>query len=137
MTTTPRDPIERLLHEQAPAARVPAPCGLRTRVLDELAAARPSVPPRRRRALPLVLPMSLAAAAALAFSLLPAPSPRPAPSAVALTLSLDPSPVIRPAARLLSGSIDQPLRDQATALVRETRRATDLVIDCLPFARGG
>jgi hypothetical protein len=138
MPPTPHDRIEQLLRDQAPVARMPAPPGLARRVMDRVTTSPPASAAPSWRPLFLVLPTSLAAAAALAFYLLPSPvQPPPGASTLAIGIPLDPGPAIRPVARFVTDSIDQPLRDQATALVRDTRRAAQFVVDCIPFARGG
>jgi hypothetical protein len=101
-----------------------------------LDAANPGSPRRFARWLYIALPSSIAAGLALGLLLRPSPAPSSVGSSVAL-IPLDPAPIISPAARLVSG-IDQPLRDEASALARDTRRATQMVVDCLRVAsRGG
>lgn len=126
--------VERLLREQAPRAAVVAPARLHARITERLR----TTPQRRSRRLPfaLLLTGSLAAAAAITLLTLPWPA---APARTNNPLSLfDASPVVGPAARLVSGSIDKPLLQQATYLVRDTKRATRALIELVPFAsRGG
>jgi hypothetical protein len=129
--------VDRLLRDQAPAARRGAPADLHARVLSEINA----LPADRRNTrfpFAILIPTALAAAAALGFLFWPTPAPVGSSSPLALGVPLDPGPVIRPASRFVVGSVDKPLREQATLLVRDTQRATRVVIDCLPFAsRGG
>jgi hypothetical protein len=50
------------------------------------------------------------------------------------SVPLEPSGMIR----LVTGSVDKPLMDQADLMINDTKRATQAVVRCVPFAgRGG
>jgi hypothetical protein len=129
--------IDQLLRDQAAAARRLSPPDLHARVIEQLRTA-PAASNRSRWPYLIALPASLAAAAAFAWLLTPTPAPRPTTPSLALRVPLNPAPVIRPASLFVEDSVDRPLRNEATLLVRDTKRATRVVVDCLPFAsRGG
>jgi hypothetical protein len=101
----------------------------------------------RRRVNPRV---SLAAGLGLAAAVLLAtviglrpttagPASSPGRSGPAPTMALlDPTPAFDPVTRFVTDTLYSPVRGQIDSLVDDTRRATNLVVGCLPFtSRGG
>jgi len=78
-----------------------------------------------------------AACAALAIAAVPILRPTPRGPALAgpagIPIPMDAAPVLR----LVAGQVDRPLLEQAQKMYADTRRATRVVVNCVPFARGG
>jgi hypothetical protein len=71
---------------------------------------------------------------AAAWQVVPREAPAPAGLSMAsLGLPVGPEPMMR----LVAGSMDRPLRDEAERMVADTRRATRAVAGCVPFVRQG
>lgn len=125
----------RALVESAPPV-VPAPAGLRARVMSRIydADLRPVVHGVWR------LPLAGALAAALVLAIGGAlylgrptrPQASPTIASDLIRVPVDAGPMLR----LVANSVDEPLKDQAQKLMADTRRATRIVARCLPFAPG-
>jgi hypothetical protein len=131
------DEVDRQLADRAAAPMMPTPGGLRGRILESLDESQP----RQRRVLEL-WPLAAAACIAVMAGTLymlsrphaPAPVNRPGSLAVTNSLPLEPAGMIR----LVTGTVDRPLRGQADLIMSDTRRATRAIVGCVPFAgRGG
>ncbi len=73
----------------------------------------------------------------LTAALIPALSHRPAAAPFTGPLALQIPVGASPVFRMVSGSVDKPLLDQAQKMYDDTRRATRMVASCVPFARRG
>jgi hypothetical protein len=127
------DQVHKLLSQRDAAPMLRPSPALRSRIMDGLRESR--VPADR----PQGWRWALAAAACLGLGIAAIPLMRPA-------VSHDPGPgsfsrisipSATPMLRLVAGSVDQPLLDQAQKMYTDTRRATRAVVNCVPFARGG
>ncbi|MEX2218969.1 MAG: hypothetical protein WD749_09435 [Phycisphaerales bacterium] len=130
--------LERMLREEAGSARAGAPRSLRAGVYRRLDGMPPGGTGQPRWPYWIAVPAMAALVALMAI-----PWPRPAAESgaagvegtLAIGLPLDSRPVIIPAAAFVDG----PLMEEAGLIVRDTRRATQLVMECLPLpgpARG-
>ena len=119
-------------HESAPR-QAPSPA-LRSRIMDELRRSpAPSGQTHRGR-------WALAAAACVMLGVAAVPLLRPAPPAGPSNASFSGISIpmgATPVYRLVAGSVDQPLLDQARKMYSDTQRATRAVVHCVPFGRGG
>lgn len=128
------DVHRRLASEPPPLA--PAPAGLRAAVIQRLEAME--APPRRMVlaggwGAAMAAGLALAVGGVALLTIRPAPPPAPAKAEGLLSLPMTPEPVFR----VVAGSVDGPLLDQAQKMVEDTRRATRAVVRCLPFTEGG
>lgn len=123
--------LERALREQAPLAMALPSRSIRAGVVERLHAGERR-PAALRARFGVLLPLTAAAGLGLVLLAIPGRTSSPVPSGLSFASSLDPTPVIRPAGRLVAGSIDQPLRQEASLIARDTRRAVRLVVDSLP-----
>ena len=99
----------------------------RTHVMDEAVRGRGWVPAAIAAGL-------LVAIGAGAWQMVRREAPAPAGLSMAsLRLPVGAEPMIR----LVAGTMDRPLRDEAERMVADTRRATRAVAGCVPFVRQG
>src|SRR4051812_48771294 len=148
--------LERALRDQAPQALTSPATSIRAAVMDHLHQGTSAAPRSLRVRFGILLPLGIAAALALAwlmipgrpdaeplagpiaFSFDPTPVIRPAgprvpgPFAAPIAFPFDPTPVPPPAGRFVPGPIDEPLKQEASLIARDTRRAMRLVVDSLP-----
>jgi len=130
--------VERLLLDRAGVPMEPTPAGLRGRIMEGLREA-----PAVVRAGPVLWPWFGVAAACVALAGVmimlgrqgaTGPAPVAGGAAITSTVPLEPMGMIR----MVAGSVDGPMMDQADAMLRDTRRATRMVVGIVPFAgRGG
>ena len=125
--------VHRRLCESAAPRLEPSPA-LRSRIMGALreseAPARPGVAWR----------WALAGVACLllAGAMIPVVTRNAVPAAATDRIGAIQIPVgASPMLRLVSGSVDKPLLDQAQKMYDDTRRATRMVAACVPFARRG
>jgi hypothetical protein len=123
------DAVHRALAGGSPRA-MPSP-QLRSRTMDSLRSAEIDAAPHLGWRWAAAGVASLLVAGAAVKLALPNPAPRGQFSG--LPIPVDAGPVMR----LVSGSVDKPLLDQAQKMYDDTRRATRLVASCVPFARHG
>jgi hypothetical protein len=116
----------------AEADMVPTPPGIRARVMDRLYESQQPAP---SLAIGWRWGAALAAVLTLAVGVISLMLSRPpvSSSTSALHVPVDAGPMIR----LVAGSLDQPMLDQAEKLVNDTKRVTRAVVRCIPFTRGG
>lgn len=128
--------VDRLLADRAGQPVHAAPAGLNRRIVEALAVieSADNAPARQN-----IQTWQLAAAAclliaggvAVRYSLVRA-VPVAAPESVAvLNIPVGPQPMLR----LVAGSFNQPLRDEAARMMSDTRRATRAMARCVPFTR--
>ncbi len=123
------DRVHRLLSEPAPLHQ-PSPA-LRSRIMHALRESPSPQPGPRWRWAGAALACLLVTAAGLRF-LSPAPAPTPVHGPLAgLSFAADPM------FRLVESSMDKPMMDQAQKMYDDTRRATRVVVRCVPFVRRG